>query len=144
MTPVTREALLEELAVDECWALLATHMVGRLAVATLDGCPVVVPMNYVVSGNGIVFRTDDGTKLRAIGNGRASFEVDAVDPHRGTGWSVLVRGDVYEATSWELAGVTLDAWAPGPKRLWLRLAAREVTGRRLDVAGFEPDERGYL
>lgn len=113
-------------------------------MAADDGCPLVVPTNYTVSGEGIVFRTDDGTKLRAMGSGRASFEADAFDPHRGTGWSVLVRGDVYEATTWELAGLDLEPWAPGPKRLWLRLIARAVTGRRLDVAAFEPDTRGYL
>lgn len=141
---MTREAVLAELSPEECWSLLATRLVGRLAVGGRDDCPLVLPVNYTVDGDAIVFRTDDGTKLRALGVGRASFQIDHFDPHLATGWSVLVRGDVYHATSWEIAALDLEPWVPGAKSTWIRLRAREVTGRRIDTTGFGGDPRGYL
>lgn len=141
---MTREATLEELSDAECFHLLRTQPVGRLAVAGTDTCPIVVPVNYVVDGRGVVFRTDDGTKLRALEVARASFEVDSVDPHSGTGWSVLVRGRIYFATAWEISTLNLDPWAPGSKKVWIRLSADVVTGRRLDVADAGSGARGYV
>ena len=47
---------LEVLSDEECRALLSSGRVGRVAV-TADALPVIAPVNYVVDGNTIVFRT---------------------------------------------------------------------------------------
>ncbi len=54
-------AAVERLAPDECWDLLAQTNVGRLAVL-VDGHPDIFPVNYVLDGDSIVFRTGAGTK----------------------------------------------------------------------------------
>ena len=46
----------------ECWDLLREHQVGRLAV-DIAGRPDIFPINYLVHGGGILFRTAPGTKL---------------------------------------------------------------------------------
>lgn len=42
---------LEELDRVECLRLLATQSVGRIAVARPRAAPLVVPVNYVLSGD---------------------------------------------------------------------------------------------
>lgn len=75
--------LTEELSVDACWDLLTKARTGRLAVAIGDQ-PDIFPINHVVDGRTIVFRTDPGTKLAAavLGSGVA-YEVDHIDDSNG-------------------------------------------------------------
>ena len=64
---------------DECWALLGSTEVGRLAVSIANH-PDVFPINYVVDHKTIVFRTAEGTKLAAAVLGTAvAFEIDGYD-----------------------------------------------------------------
>src|SRR5687768_3989902 len=78
----------------ECWELLRTQEVGRLAVAIANR-PDIFPVNYVVDHATIVFRTDEGTKLAAAVLGEAvAFEVDA--EVTGEAWSVVIKGQAVE------------------------------------------------
>ncbi len=53
---------------------------GRVAIV-VDGEARVFPVNYVLHGGDIVFRTDEGTKLDAARKGaKVTFEVDDSDP----------------------------------------------------------------
>ena len=55
---------LVELSRDECLELLGAVSVGRIAYATDDG-PRVLPVNYVLEGDSVVFRTvSDGEVYR--------------------------------------------------------------------------------
>ena len=85
----------------ECLAAIATEPVGRLAVTTPDGFPMVVPVNFVLDGDVVVFRSGPGTKMTHAKD-KVSFEVDHIDLVEQTGWSVLVRGRPYMATHWEI------------------------------------------
>ena len=96
MTPVD-EITIEELSEDECLALLGAHSVGRLAVVR-DKQPLIFPVNYVLEGRTVAFRTDPGTKLTWATLGRVAFEIDSTDPLRLEGWSVLVQGIGTEIT----------------------------------------------
>jgi uncharacterized protein len=79
-----------ELDPAECWALLRSHDVGRLAVSIARE-PDIFPINYVVDRQTIVFRTAPGTKLTASILGRAvAFEIDGLDDR--VAWSVVVKG----------------------------------------------------
>ncbi len=69
---------LEVIDRDECLRLLAGDEIGRLAVIA-GNTPVVLPINYALDGETVVFRTDPGTKLDHGPRARASFEVDCFD-----------------------------------------------------------------
>ena len=127
-----------ELTRAECFELLAGARLGRVAV-TDDRGPVVFPVNFVLDQHTVVFRTEAGTKLDAASRGgRACFEVDGADPAAGTGWSVLVRGDITEVTDpaelARLRGLPLPAWMPGTRNRYVRILPAVLTGRRI-VAG---------
>jgi hypothetical protein len=52
--------------------------------------PLILPVNYLLLGNEVAFRTDPGSKLRAaVINTPVAFEVAGVDPQPEVGWSVL-------------------------------------------------------
>jgi nitroimidazol reductase NimA-like FMN-containing flavoprotein (pyridoxamine 5'-phosphate oxidase superfamily) len=135
---------LSELTREECFALLATQVVGRLAVAAPGEAPLIVPVNFVVEREAIVFRSAAGTKLEVLGTNPVSFQVDAVDPNRRRGWSVLASGRAAEVGSWEIGHLMVETWA-GDRRRWVRLIVDRVTGRRLEPPELSwDDSRGYL
>jgi nitroimidazol reductase NimA-like FMN-containing flavoprotein (pyridoxamine 5'-phosphate oxidase superfamily) len=119
----------------ECWALLKARHLGRLGFVDQDG-PIVLPINYAVVNDVIIFRTDAGSKLDAAVRGdRLAFEIDGFDVLEQAGWSVLVRG-VAELVTDEtelglLRSMPLVSWAPGVKPIYVRLGEAEVTGRRI-------------
>lgn len=128
---------------DECLALLRKTSVGRLAFV-VDDWPVVLPINYVLDGHDIVFRTDPGTKLSAIRWApQVAVEVDAFQVQRRSGWSVLVHGVAEEVTDHDeierLGGLRLTPWDAGDKRTWVRVRVVQVTGRRLPAGWHYPD-----
>ena len=135
---------LEELSRDECMRLLASASIGRVAVPSPDGSPLVVPVNYVLDGEVVVFRSDPGSKLFALREYPMSFQVDSVDPFRRTGWSVLVRGIAYEAVPEEVEHLTVEPWTGGEKQHWVRVLPRVVSGRRIRLPPIRTDARGYL
>lgn len=135
---------LEELSRDECLQLVASLSIGRIAVPTSVGSPFVVPVNYVLDGEVVVFRTDPGAKLFALRERAVSFQVDLVDPFHRTGWSVLVQGIAYEATAQEVEHLVVEPWAGGAKQHWVRVVPRVVTGRRIRLPEIRGDARGYL
>jgi nitroimidazol reductase NimA-like FMN-containing flavoprotein (pyridoxamine 5'-phosphate oxidase superfamily) len=130
----------EHLTTEECLELLGTVTVGRIAVAVPGEAPVVVPVNFAMEEDVIVFRSDEGSKLDALRLHPASFQVDWVDPLHRTGWSVLVKGFAYETSP---ASVEVETWDEGSKAHWVRLYPGEITGRRIVLALGELDERGY-
>jgi hypothetical protein len=128
---------LVELSTEECRTRLSTHGVGRLAVSTPAG-PTVVPVNYSVVDDAVIFRTAPGaTPAAAVGN-QVAFEVDHVDEALSKGWSVLVRGRAQEVTD-PAAVHRLEEraysgpWAGGTRDLWVRIEPADITGRAIAV-----------
>ncbi|MFF9219097.1 helix-turn-helix domain-containing protein [Streptomyces viridosporus] len=132
-----RRAEFTELDAEECRALLGTQGVGRIAVSTDEG-PVIVPVNYSVVDDAVVFRTaPDTTPARASGR-RVAFETDRIDDALSQGWSVLVRGDARAVTDPDEVRrlgerAFSEPWAGGRRELWVRIESAEVTGRRITV-----------
>ncbi|HEY5887772.1 MAG TPA: pyridoxamine 5'-phosphate oxidase family protein [Acidimicrobiales bacterium] len=124
---------------DECLALLTGEHVGRLAVVHGDS-PMIYPVNYVLDGDDIVFRSDPGTKVEAGLRGPVCFEVDHLDPSTHGGWSVVVPGRVEEViphrhSAWpRILALPLEAWT-GPKQRLFRIVADRITGRRVGPSG---------
>src|SRR5215217_4294664 len=85
-------AELRELSYAECRALLVRQRAGRVAVSTPDG-PHIIPLNYSVVDESIVFRTSPFSVLATYGrNAKLAFEVDHFREDVQLGWSVVVRG----------------------------------------------------
>jgi nitroimidazol reductase NimA-like FMN-containing flavoprotein (pyridoxamine 5'-phosphate oxidase superfamily) len=126
---------LEVLTPVECRALLRTTTVGRVAFVVEDH-PEVMPVNYGMDGDAVVFRTDPGTKLTAALTQRSvAFQVDRADEDAGEGWSVLVVGPAQRvsdpAETARLATLGVRPWASGDKAHWVRMETRAITGRRI-------------
>lgn len=120
---------------DECLALLAADEVGRLAVFD-GGRPLIVPVNYVLDGDDVVFRTAPGTKLDQ-GPITGVLEIDGFDrPHRA-GWSVVVSGRLDEVTRYNgdlftrASHLPVHPWADGAKDHVMRLVSSTISGRRI-------------
>jgi nitroimidazol reductase NimA-like FMN-containing flavoprotein (pyridoxamine 5'-phosphate oxidase superfamily) len=135
MAIVDGRTWLEHLPAQECWDLLGSTPVGRIGVL-VDSAPEIYPVNHVVDGRTIVFRTDRGAKLRGLDRSPlVCFQVDGFDPAARTGWSVLAKGRAREVTAAEeerrLLRLDLSYWSVGPKPRWIRIEPDEVTGRRI-------------
>lgn len=130
------EPELEEIEEEECLKLLAAQTVGRIGVVDEDR-PLIFPVNYIIDGRTVAFRTDPGTKLRAATLAKVAFEIDSVDPERREGWSVLVSGtgrevtDSLDAWSEEVTSRHLHPWAAGEKEHWVAIASPTISGRRI-------------
>lgn len=136
----TNDAAVSALSEEECWDLLERHELGRLALA-VDGEPDIFPVNYVVDGPRVLFRTAPGSKLAELAvNPRVAFEVDEYDETFAA--SVVLKG---VAKRLELQrevdaadALPLAPWIPTLKYRWVRIAPVSITGRRFE-RGPEPD-----
>ncbi|MFE3249104.1 helix-turn-helix domain-containing protein [Streptomyces sp. NPDC059209] len=133
----TAHPRLRRLTERECWDRLDTHGVGRLALPG-DTALVVVPVNYLVDGRSVVYRTEPGS-VPAVDTGTSlSFEADRLDEARMSGWSVLLTGTAEHVTDPAATGVLVDRtgsrpWAGGSRPLWIRLQPEQISGRVIDA-----------
>ena len=122
----------------ECLRLMAGESVGRVGVV-VGGRPHVLPVNYVLDGDAIVFRTAEGTKLDGAARSAVAFEVDRIDPVMRSGWSVVVNGVADEVSVFDrftldrLESLPLHPWAPGEKPHVVRIIPLSITGRRVGI-----------
>lgn len=129
-----------ELTSDQCWQLLRSRDLGRIA-ASAAGTVDIFPINYAVDATpAIYFRTAPGTKLLELAiNDRVAFEIDDHDDSEA--WSVVVKGRAErverqsEMDAAELLG--LNPWIPTLKYRWVRIRPTEISGRRFAL-GPEP------
>ncbi|MDH6182078.1 nitroimidazol reductase NimA-like FMN-containing flavoprotein (pyridoxamine 5'-phosphate oxidase superfamily) [Microbacteriaceae bacterium SG_E_30_P1] len=128
MVSPTHTSVLDE---QESWSRLRSKSFGRLAVS-VDNHPDVFPVNFLADDDGILVRTEHGTKVDDILlNPHVAFEVDDVNSLGA--WSVVVTG-VAEvvADADEIRTASAEpvwAWAPGLGRTYLRIRPTGVTGR---------------
>ena len=133
-----RGGRVERLGPSECRRLLASCAVGRLGYSTMDG-PRIVPMNYTVVGERLIFRTTPDTEAGRCAHGaQVAFEVDQIDEFLHAGWSVLVTGEADQITARELRLLDLfqapDPWPEGERSLFLQLPLATITGRRVHAS----------
>jgi uncharacterized protein len=136
------EEPLEELSESECWRLLRSVDVGRLATPAAGGGIEIFPVNHVVDQGSIVFRTAMGTKLSsAVDAHEVAFEVDNVactyseqleDP-----WSVVIHGTAglisLETELFDSFELTVHPWHDSTKPFFVRLVPMVVSGRRFRI-----------
>jgi uncharacterized protein len=123
---------------EECWRLLESHRLGRLAIV-VHGQPKIFPVNYSSGEHAIVMRTAPGEKL-TYGPGRhVCFEIDGYEETAGTGWSVMAVGMLQDVTDSDdprarrLRELPVRPQAPGLRQHWLALLPDEVSGRTFQV-----------
>ena len=76
----------------ECWELLATVSVGRLALS-VRALPVILPVQYCLNGRRLaVCLGHHGLPERALDETIIAFSADSIDPVTRSGWSVQVQG----------------------------------------------------
>ena len=128
---------LERMTREQCIELLASSEVGRLVVVE-GGRPLIFPVNYAKDGDAPLFRTAAGTKLWSSTRSPVAFEVDEVNVETQSGWSVIVHGVAQEITAFDSAdlqgrvfGLAVHPWAAGDKPVFVRVAPRLITGRRI-------------
>ena len=132
-----------ELTAEECVSLLRTTSVGRIGVVTPGG-PVIFPVNYVVVGEAVVFRTlPYGVIANHAHDADVAFEVDRLDEAMREGWSVLATGRSHRIEDPGEVRVIreeleLEPWADGHRNLYFRVAWTNLSGRQLG-SGARPD-----
>lgn len=132
---MTTRTWLVHLSKDACEKLLRSEMIGRLGVI-IDGRPHVFPVAYVFDGEAVIFSTNEGTKMHAaLAWPSVGFEIDGMEPHGGSGWSVMVQGSAEEITDpseiHRATELATAAFRVGEHVRWIRIVPSEVTGRRI-------------
>ena len=130
-----RGGRLERLDREECRRLLESANIGRLAYCT-DAGPRIIPMNYTLVSEGVVFRTSIDTEAsHQLFDQPIAFEVDQVDEFLQTGWSVLVVGNAQPLREESLllldVGQAPQPWPEGRRALVVQLPLTMITGRRV-------------
>jgi hypothetical protein len=107
---------LREIDEAECWELVRSREVGRVAYTDERG-PMVVPITFAVGEGSVLFRV----------------EVDDIDYFTRSGWSVVLRGRIESVESDDLpaAEARPTPWPEGQRTLHLQMTPDIVTGRRL-------------
>ena len=136
--PLTAPApAIETLAEDVSWAHLAAASIGRIAVMSADGIDIF-PVNFVVDGTTVVFRSAAGTKLfEVVLGGRIAFETDGYEAGHGRAWSVVLKGHGEVIDRWgeiyAAQELPIVPWNHSPKERFVRVIPTSVTGRRFTV-----------
>jgi uncharacterized protein len=127
---------LEEIGEEECFALLESQDMGRLAIVR-DGRPEIFPVNYALSDRTITIRSQPGVKLAHASLDWVAFEVEDIDRDTREGWVVEVRGFAQDITDagdpWSEQSRNLGPrpWVTGAHEHFIAISHSQVSGRRL-------------
>jgi len=129
---IAEHPLVRSLERDECLQLLGRSTFGRIGV-TYGALPAVLPVNYRLVDESILFRTGHGTKLHAATcHSIVAFEVDEIDALAHTGWSVMVTGEARRVTDPgrldALEAVGIPHWADTDEAT-VEIATTMISGR---------------
>ena len=118
----------------ECLHRLGQCGVGRVAF-TSDALPTIMPVNYAMLDEDIVFRSSRGSKFdAAMRHSVVAFEVDDVDWFGHGGWSVLAIGPAGPLSEpsdrARVARLPLAHWVSGDVEL-VRIHTDLLSGRLL-------------
>jgi Pyridoxamine 5'-phosphate oxidase len=116
----------------ECWRLLATVSVGRLALS-VRALPVIVPVQYYLDGRRLAVCLGHlELPERSLDETIIAFAADSIDPVARSGWSVQVQG-----RSVIPRGLRIDTdcgWPAAAQVVGIELA--RISGHRIHLCPF--------
>ena len=133
---------------DECLKLLGTQTIGRLAVPDHGNYPPhIVPVNFALDEDRIVFRSNAGLKfkLAILAEHSVAFEVDSIDRQGRMAWSVVVQGRAELLNREEVKASDYESCSRGPRRPAAVGSDRPLHDHRSEAprrAEFPGDARG--
>jgi nitroimidazol reductase NimA-like FMN-containing flavoprotein (pyridoxamine 5'-phosphate oxidase superfamily) len=130
----TDHAGLEVLGFEACLCKLASVPVGRVGFLSA-GEVEILPVNHVLDGRSVVFRTAEGSKLAGASSGYpVTFEADFYSAVAKAGWSVVVHGQAEvvddDGEISRLDALGLRPWGGQARPYWVRIRPLSVTGRQ--------------
>lgn len=126
--------VLRPLTYDECLRRLDAGNIGRVAI-TSHALPAIVPVNFVRSGERILFRTEPGGMLAHGCDGTVvAFEIDGLDATGFAGWSVLVVGAAQLLTTANGDSGVVSALRGADGQL-VSIGLGQVSGREIAESG---------
>jgi uncharacterized protein len=119
----------------ECTALLGKASHGHLGIS-VGAMPMVLPVFYRLFEGHVVYRPTYGPEISsATTNAVVAFQVDALDPESGEGWTVVVQGIAAEATAYlaeqMLATTPANGRANEANHRLVALPIERITGYRI-------------
>lgn len=116
---------------DECRRLISDAVVGRVSWVSEEDGIQVLPVNYAMVGDRIVFRVAEGSVLEQLAEPvEVAFQVDDLDPETATGWAVLVHG---RSGPWSGDVPGLAPWAPGRREVTVAIEPISWSGRSVSA-----------
>ena len=137
-TAAGAEPEVKELGVHDCWKLLHSTSICRVAIA--DGGAVEnFPMNFVTTNGTLLMRTGSGTKLSSFADGKVgAVEADGMNQYGTIAWSVILKGRATVVSDPEETRDAMEAglspWQPGQKNTLIRITPQDISGRRFVIA----------
>jgi nitroimidazol reductase NimA-like FMN-containing flavoprotein (pyridoxamine 5'-phosphate oxidase superfamily) len=127
------DTALRELGAEDCWVLLRSTDIGRLAVV-IHGQPFIFPVNFTIHDSRVIFHTGEGAKLDGVLRTQAvAFEVDGVDPDGEMAWSVILVGHAAPVVDPErltaLRAALPPKWDLEARPFLIEITPEELTGR---------------
>ncbi len=121
-----------DLSPDECWELLGTAGVGRVALS-IRALPLILPVRYVVDDASVAISLGRlGMPTVSVHDAVVAFAVDRIDELTSTGWMVQLQGRALLAPS------SSDGPGQVDGSQVIRLVPGTVSGRRFTLLPFEP------
>jgi hypothetical protein len=123
----------EVLSEEECWRLLATATVGRIALS-MKALPAILPVQYYLDDRTIAICLGSFRVPEQSGHGVVvAFSADDIDPATRSGWSVQAVG--ISTFEHQEVGVPTDCGEPAAGQL-VHLEPKSLSGQRLSLCPF--------
>ena len=126
---------IDTLELEQCWRMLREEEFGRLAYRLVDEVHIV-PINYAVDHDTLLFRTAEGNKLLGVVMGsEVAFEIDRYGETSAR--SVVVRGRARLLGDDEAHrgdNVRLRPWVQNLKYNLVEIVPSVVSGREFELA----------
>jgi nitroimidazol reductase NimA-like FMN-containing flavoprotein (pyridoxamine 5'-phosphate oxidase superfamily) len=137
MNTAGTEPEIKELGVHDCWKLLHSTSICRIAFT--DGDAVEnFPMNFVTTNGTLLMRTGEATKLSSFDGKMVAVEADGMNQYGTIAWSVILKGHATVVSDAEETRDAMDTglspWQPGQKNTLIRITPQDISGRRFVIA----------
>ena len=115
----------------ECWQLLASASVGRVALS-IGALPAILPVQYYLDGRTIAVCLGHRELPERALNAIMASAADAIDPHARSGWSVQVQG---QSVPRHQPGIGNDCGWPADGQI-VQIEPATIVGYRVHLCPF--------